>query len=414
VERTAIVIGAGLAGLSAADRLVGAGWDVTVLEARDRVGGRTWSDRAANGARIERGAEWVEEPQHELIGLCGRFGIPLVRAGMSYHDRRPVGGPPVTMDALVAARAAVRDLLAELGDEAADLSVADALARLDVTDGVRTAFRARLECTAGTPAADLAATHLAMLADAPDDADSLRIGTGSDAPARALAEHLGERVRLGEPVTALALGPDGVTCETPAGTYAAARLVLAVPLALLTDAPFAAVLPPAVRAAVDGFGVAQAAKLFVPLTAPVDPQAHLDVHRDYWVWAANEGDAGLRPILGGFAGSMPMLERLEVEDGPATWAERLGEMLPDLPLDLEAAGVQTWHDDPWARGVYSCVPPGSRPDGDALRRAHGPLVLAGEHTDDVWSGYMEGAIRSGIRAAHLVDPALPAPPAASH
>jgi len=414
MERSAIVIGAGLAGLTAADRLVAASWDVTVLEARDRVGGRTWSDRAANGARIERGAEWVEEAQHELIALCARFGIELVRAGMSYHDRRPIGGPPVPQEAIVRGRAAVRDLLAELGDGAADLSVADALARLDVTDGVRTAFRARIECTAGTPATGLAATHLSMLAEAPDDADSLRIGAGSDAPARALAEHLGARVRLGEPVTALDIDPDGVRCTTAVGTYAAARIVLAVPLALLGDAPFADALPAPVRDAAAGFGVAQAAKLFVPLTGDVDPQAHLDTHRDYWVWTANEGDAGLRPILAGFAGSMPMLERLEVDAGPATWVERIGEMLPDLPLDLAAAGVQTWHDDPYARGVYSCVPPGSRPDGDALRRAHGPLVLAGEHTDDVWSGYMEGAIRSGVRAAHLVDPALPPPGPAAH
>ena len=132
MERSAIVIGAGLAGLTAADRLVAAGWDVTVLEARDRVGGRTWSDHAANGARIERGAEWVEEPQHELIALCGRFGIPLVRAGMSYHDRRPIGGPPVPQEEISAGRAAVRALLADLGDGAADLSVADALARLDI------------------------------------------------------------------------------------------------------------------------------------------------------------------------------------------------------------------------------------------------------------------------------------------
>jgi monoamine oxidase len=414
VQRTAIVIGAGLAGLSAADRLVGAGWDVTVLEARDRVGGRTWSDHAANGARIERGAEWVEEPQRELIGLCGRFGIPLVRAGMSYHDRRPVGGPPVPAADLVRARSAVRALLAELGDAAADLSVADALARLDVPDGVRTAFRARIECTAGTPASDLAATHLEMLATAPDDADSLRIGAGSDAPARALADELGSRVRLGEPVTGLALHTDGAQVETPQGAYAAERLILAVPLALLREAPFAAVLPPAVRTAVDGFGVAQAAKLFIPLTGPVAPQAHLDVHRDYWVWAANEGDAGPRPVLGGFAGSRPMLERLAVDAGPATWAERVGEMLPDLPLDLDGAGLQTWHDDPWARGVYSCVPPCARPDGDALRRTHGPLVLAGEHTDDVWSGYMEGAIRSGIRAASLLDPTVDPPAPAAH
>ena len=127
-ERSVIVVGAGYAGLVAADLLVDAGWDVTVLEARDRVGGRAWTDRLDNGAIIERGAEWVEDVQVEIVGLCDRLGIPLARTGISYHDRRPVGGPPVTDDELAAGRAALRALFAELGDEAYDLSVADALA----------------------------------------------------------------------------------------------------------------------------------------------------------------------------------------------------------------------------------------------------------------------------------------------
>ena len=78
MDASVIVVGAGLAGLSAADALVSSGWDVTVLEARERVGGRTWSDVATNGARIERGAEWVEDEHQHLIALCARFGLPLV------------------------------------------------------------------------------------------------------------------------------------------------------------------------------------------------------------------------------------------------------------------------------------------------------------------------------------------------
>ncbi len=151
-SNSAIVVGAGFSGLIAAESLVNAGWDVTVLEARDRVGGRAWTDHLPDGTIIERGAEWVEDVQVEMVALCARLGIPLARTGMSYHDRRPVGGPPVSDDELATGRAALRALFAELGDEAYDLSVADAIERLDQPEGVKIAFRARIECTSGAPA----------------------------------------------------------------------------------------------------------------------------------------------------------------------------------------------------------------------------------------------------------------------
>jgi monoamine oxidase len=413
-EHTAIVVGAGFSGLVAADALVNAGWEVTVLEARDRVGGRAWTDRLANGAIIERGAEWVEDVQVEMLALCERLGIALARTGMSYHHRTPVGGPPVTEDELAAGRAALRALFAELGDEAYAISVADAIDRLDAVEGAKVAFRARIECTSGAPATELAAWHLLHLASAPEHVDSPRIATGSDAPARALAALLGERVRLDEPVQAVAVTAEGVAVQTARGRYAAAHLVLALPQPIVVEEPFSSLLPPAALAAAGAFGVSHAAKLFVPLAGDPEPSAVLDTRRDYWVWTANQGDEGLRPVLAGFAGSKPMLDLLDVERDGTTWARSVAEVRPDLDLDLDSAGTQTWADDPYARGIYTHVRPGERPDDELLRQRHGRVVLAGEYTDDVWSGFMEGAIRSGQRAAHLLDPSLPPPAAGQH
>jgi monoamine oxidase len=409
-----IVVGAGYAGLITAEALTSAGWDVTVLEARDRVGGRAWTDRLANGAIIERGAEWVEDVQIEMLALCERLGIPLARTGMSYHDRRPVGGPPVTEQELSAGRAALRALFAELGDDAYEISVADAIERLDATQGAKVAFRARIECTSGAPATELAAWHLLHLASAPEQVDSPRIGTGSDAPARALAASLGARIRLGEPVQTVEIDHHRVTITTPIGTYHADHVVLALPKPVLAQEPFAALLPAPVLAAVATYGVSHAAKLFVPLAGNPAPSAVLDTRRDYWVWTANQGDEGLRPVLAGFAGSKPMLDLLEVDRDGTTWARAVAEVRPDLDLDFENAGTQTWADDPYAQGIYTHVRPGDRPDDALLRQRHGRLVLAGEFTDDVWSGFMEGAIRSGQRAAHLLDPSLPPPAAGVH
>lgn len=411
---SAIVVGAGFSGLIAAEALVSAGWDVTVLEARNRVGGRAWTDRLPDGTIIERGAEWVEDVQVELVGLCARLNIPLARTGMSYHDRRPVGGPPVTDEELAIGRTALRALFAELGDETYDISVAEAIERLDQPEGVKVAFRARIECTSGAPATELAAWHLLHLASAPERVDSPRIGTGSDAPVRALAALLGDRVCLSEPVLEVAIDDNGVFVRTTKGEHRAAHLVLALPKPILVQAPFADLLPSDVLTAAKLFGVSHAAKLFVPLLGPAEPSAILDTRHDYWVWTANQGDEGLRPVLGGFIGSQPMLDLLEVERDGTTWARSVAEVRPDLELDVDAAGTQTWHDDPYAQGIYTHVRPGDRPNDELLRQRHGRLVLAGEFTDDVWSGFMEGAIRSGQRAASLLESTLPGPAPATH
>lgn len=80
------VVGAGFAGLAAADMLSDAGQAVIVLEARDRVGGRVWSERLPNGAIIEGGAEYVEMEQDTLISTAARLGLHLAPAGVSFND----------------------------------------------------------------------------------------------------------------------------------------------------------------------------------------------------------------------------------------------------------------------------------------------------------------------------------------
>ena len=92
----AAVVGAGLAGLVAADELQRAGAEVVVLEARDRVGGRVWSRRLDNGAVVEMGAEFILAGNTELRALAERFGLGLWDKGMRYGQREPRGGAPVT------------------------------------------------------------------------------------------------------------------------------------------------------------------------------------------------------------------------------------------------------------------------------------------------------------------------------
>ena len=89
-----VVVGAGFAGLAAADELRAAGIEVTVLEARDRVGGRVWSVPFA-GSVVERGAEFILPGNTAVESLAARFDLPLVRKGTPYGRRAPRGAEAV-------------------------------------------------------------------------------------------------------------------------------------------------------------------------------------------------------------------------------------------------------------------------------------------------------------------------------
>src|SRR5512134_1954658 len=86
-----VVVGAGFSGLSAARRLVDAGIEVSVLEARERVGGRVWSTTLTNGAVVELGAEWIMAGDTKVRDTADRFGLGLVETGASYGRREPWG-----------------------------------------------------------------------------------------------------------------------------------------------------------------------------------------------------------------------------------------------------------------------------------------------------------------------------------
>jgi monoamine oxidase len=81
------VVGAGFAGLAAAYELSSQGFEVTVLEARQRIGGRVWSTNVPNGALVELGGEWISSGDHTVIELVRRLNLPLIRIGVDFRIR---------------------------------------------------------------------------------------------------------------------------------------------------------------------------------------------------------------------------------------------------------------------------------------------------------------------------------------
>ena len=391
------VVGAGLAGLAAADALAAAGHEPVVLEARERVGGRVHSRTLENGAVVEMGAEFILPGCTEVIALAERFGLGLWDKGMRYGKREP-RGVTVTPEAMDAAVAAIDAALAAGAGEGE--SVPGLLATLAIDPGAREAILARAEVSAAAPGELVPADELALLARV-SDMPSPGVAGGNQRLAEALADAVGrERINLGEPVRAIAAEGDGVVIATDDGSFAADRCVIAVPATVIDRIELRPALPAATEA-LASIAYGHAAKLFVPLPGPVPPSATLAVPDRYWAWTASgDEDGASQPVVSAFSGSAAALDGLGVESGPEQWARRLAALRPDLEIDPARAILSTWDDDEWVAAAYSVATPDAA--AATLARPHGRVAFAGEHLAGEMSALMEGAIRSGVAAARSI------------
>jgi monoamine oxidase len=427
------VVGAGFAGLAAAAALADGGVEPLVLEARERVGGRVHSRRLPNGAVAELGAEFVERDQQAVVATAGRLGLGLVPTGMAYGDREPRGGVGVDRATLHAELGRLQRLLAErhgatgpgapagrgtgLAPPGAPAgreerlappepsprgrSVAAVLAGLPLHPGAREAIAARLQVSAALPVDQLAAAVLDHAGSTFSTRESVRVGGGNQRLAERLAARLPGAVHLGVPVERVAWSDASVRVTARGGVLDADACVLAVPASVTGRVRFQPPLPGWKAEALGRVVYGHAAKLFVPLRRVPPPSAVLSVPDHFWTWTARGDQAGaVQPLVSAFAGSAPALARLGVTAGPATWLARLRALRPDLDLEETATVLSTWDDDQWVGAAYStrglAFDPG---DAELLARPVGPLHFAGEHTAGPWGGLMEGALRSGARAA---------------
>lgn len=391
------VIGAGFAGLAAATALQDGGIQPIVLEARDRVGGRVWSQRLENGSLVERGAEFVERDQQALLATLERLDLRLAPTGMSYSYREPRDVPPISREALEAALATLQQMRAARSN-GSEASLAQLLAAAPIDAVARRVITARVQVTCAHPVADLSVQALDHISFS--GREGLRIAGGNQGVALGLAARLGDAVHLSCPVEAVAWTPDGVHVRAAQTTVSAAACVIAVPAAVLDRIRFDPPLPAWKADALARVTYGHAAKLFVPLRHTPPPSSILAVREHFWTWTARDASGAVQPVVSAFAGSAPALNLLAVDAGPARWLKRLAALRPDLDLDPDGTVLSTWSDDPWARGAYSARIVATPPeDTDLLARSVGPLHFAGEHTAGPWAGQMEGALRSGARAA---------------
>lgn len=387
------VVGAGFAGLAAADALRAGGAEVTVLEARDRVGGRVWSVPFGDGAIVERGAEFILPGYEVMEELAARFRIPLVLKGTPYGRRVPVGDEAVELDALEAAFGRIGE-----GAPPEARSAADAINALGLDPALAALIRTRVAISNGHPAEDLEVSVLDEGASTFGDFDNHTLEGGNMRLAEALAGELGDGVRLSSPVRRVRWSEQGVTLFTDDGELEADAAVVAIPTAPLAEIEFDPPLVGATAEALREVTYGQNSKLFVALRSPAPPSAIMSVAGHFWSYTQLGADGEPAPFVVGYTGTMPAIEPLA---GRESWVAALAALRSDLEIDPdpEHALLSSWHDDPWVRGSYSARSLSSPLRDHDLVQPIGPIVFAGEHTAGEWHGLMEGALRSGRRAA---------------
>jgi monoamine oxidase len=439
-----VVIGAGLAGLAAARQLRGAGREVVVLEARDRVGGRTLNADIGAGKVVELGAQWVGPTQDRVLKLISELDLetfPTYTAGKNVFERKgrlgryagtipranPVGLAEVGLLMWRINRMAAEVPLeapwkAPKGERWDSQTFETWMRRNALTAVARDILRLAIIGVWAAEPRDVSLLHvlfyirsagsLEILTDAEGGAQQDRIVGGSQLISLRMAEQLGDgAVELSAPVRSIAHADDVVTVRADRLEIEARRAIIAVPPALAARIAYDPPLP-AVR---DGLSQRMAQGSVVKCMAVYE--------RPFWRERGLSGAATsvTGPVSVAFDNSPPegapgvLLGFLEGQtarrfaDRPQEERRRAVTECFTQFFGPEAAEPvdyvdRAWGADEWARGCYGgFMGPGAWTDhGRALREPIGPLHWAGAETALVWNGYMDGAVGSGQDAARAV------------
>jgi monoamine oxidase len=384
-----VVVGAGIAGLTAALRFTEAGFDVTVLEARDRVGGRLLSVTLDNGAVAEMGGEWIRADHDGVARLARLLDVRLVPIGVDFALRDLAGAPAISREEHDRVARLVSSGIASLSaEERRSKSAEDLLDGIDDGSDALTLFRLRIEGSAAIPLSRVGVDELT--GDFGVGAGTyLRVEGGNQALALSAAKRLDD-VRLNTPVDVIEVRDGGVRVVHGQQSIAADGVVLAVPLPLLRSLRFDPPLDADLVEAIESIEMGTAAKLAVSMSSPPTLMARQNRDATWWCWTGNGGDGTARKTVTAFAGTQGAVSAVGND-----WSQMLETAVPEFDLGDDSRFLD-WGAEEWSFGCYSALGPDQERLFDAFD-GRAEVVFAGEHTSG--SGSIDGAILSGERAA---------------
>ena len=451
-----VVIGAGLAGLTAAYALRKAGYTATVYEAADRLGGRCWTDRGtwADGQLSEHGGELIDQNHNQIRNLVQELGLSLVNLlaaepngaddryyfdGAVYPYAQAKGDlqgiyQQLHNDASSASYPTLYNSYTQRGFELDHMSIRDWI-NAYVPGGIGSKFGQLLDVAYnieyGADTSVQSSLNLIYLL-AYQGAGNIRIFGksnekyhvvgGNDLIVSRLAAALPGQIQTDTALSALADRGDGtwavtVTVGKKASTVVADRVILALPFSLLRQVDLSKANFPA-----------QKLKAITQLPMGTNSKLHLQFSRRMWydlscngatyadtgyqsTWEVSRGQAGASGILVDYTGGT-IGNGFGPPKAPSQYAQSfLGQLEPVLPgitpLWNGRAALDYWNGYPWTRGSYSYWGVGQYTTvAGSERETVGSCHFAGEHTSVDFQGYLNGAVQSGQRAAGEVIAAL--------